>query len=136
MIRTAEEGDVHALIRLGRTTWRSTIEPLTDPAYSTAGLDRWWTPTVVGRHVAAGNVLLAETPGRLLGRAEAHPARCVRLTVLRDNENARRFYRARGFRDCGTAARGDDPYPQRRIELRCDDTTRPAATAPGRPAPA
>lgn len=86
VIRRATEDDVDAIRFVGFSTWPPTYGPVAGASYVVRGLDAYWSAAVLGPAVEAGDVLVAEADGRVIGvsQAEADGDRLVmwKLYVL------------------------------------------------------
>ncbi|MQY15558.1 hypothetical protein SRB5_57410 [Streptomyces sp. RB5] len=68
-VRPAELSDTAAVRAVGLAAWPPTYTPLTGPGYVERCLAVWWSTEATARGIAAGNVLVAETGGRITGMA-------------------------------------------------------------------
>ena len=68
-VRQARDADVDGIVTVGHVTWPSTYLELAGAEYVTAGLARWWTPDGIAHAIEAGQVLVAELDGRVVGVA-------------------------------------------------------------------
>ena len=69
----ATTADLAAVVGVGRATWPAAFAAVAGERYVQEGLARWWTPAALAPAIAAGQVLVADRAGLVVGMALFRP---------------------------------------------------------------